>query len=108
RGDDEAAMTEHMKERVDAPDMIHEQEGQGPMGRALGNELLQKPAEIERRGLGLAGRAGAEQDQARSAAFNEGAQQRMRDRAVISLQLPLVVAVELNGVSGLGRLHHAL
>ena len=108
RGDDAAAVAQHMEERVDAPDMVHQQKGQRPEGGPLRPELLQDPAKIERRRLAFAGRAGTEQDQSRSASIDQGAQQRMSRPAPERQEARLIMAVELKRVSDLGRLHHAV
>ncbi len=108
RGDDTAAVAQHMQERVEAADMVHQQKGQRPVGRPLRSEFLQNPAKIEHRRLAFAGRARTEQDQSGSAPLDQGAQQRMSGPALIGQEAPLVVAVELNGVSDFGRLHHAI
>ena len=77
RRDDGPAVTEPVQQRVDAADMVEQQEHQRAIGRPRRLELRQQPIKIEHRSLALAGRARAEQNQAGCVALLELPQQRM-------------------------------
>ena len=64
RRNDGPAVAEPVQQRVDAADMVEQQEDQRAIGRPRHLELRQQPIEIEHRSLALAGRARAEQNQA--------------------------------------------
>ena len=48
-------MGEHMQERIDPADMIHQQKGEGPVRRPRRLELIQHPSKIESGRLAFAG-----------------------------------------------------
>src|SRR5262249_654130 len=60
---DGPALTEPVQQRVDAADMVEQQEDERAISRPRYLELRQQPIEIEHRSLALAGRARAEKTQ---------------------------------------------
>jgi hypothetical protein len=75
--DDGPAMTEPVQQRVDAADMVKQQEHERAMRRPRHLELRQQTAEVEHRRLALTGRARAEQNQTGCVVRPELPQQRV-------------------------------
>ena len=64
RGNDGPAVTEPVQQRVDAADMVEQQEDERAIGRARRSRTSPTGGQIEDRRLAFAGRARAEQNQA--------------------------------------------
>src|SRR5262249_28291514 len=85
---DGPAVTEPVQQRVDAADMVEQQEDERAISRPRYLELRQQPIEIEHRSLALAGRARAEQNQTGRIALLKVPQQRMAHGTVEVGDLP--------------------
>lgn len=94
--DHAAGVGEHVEQRVDAPDMVEQEEGQGDHRVPGRLELLQQTDEVVQRGFTLAGRARGEEHQARVAAGNQLARQVIPHFRGAATEAALLIAINRN------------